>query len=182
MAKLEKPQEPGRTNEKLYFAGMHLDQLKRVLADEKLFHRDAVASSYRESFVFHCYGAYHALLQELCRFYKLPALDSCEAIRVAMAEKGQVSPEVTQMEALIEDSGSWLGALVVAWREILYPPKRKDDGHVDEQNESGVGMIRMVEAPQQRRTIDAADVQQMATWLASLKAQIAEFRKEMQEW
>ncbi|HNP02477.1 MAG TPA: hypothetical protein PKN43_06815, partial [Agitococcus sp.] len=105
----------GRTNQKFYFAKMAMQQIEQAV-DEP-----SKQANY-EAAVFHLHGAFLAFLQELSRFYKLsPQLGTTEAIRLALDAKGQVSPEISQLQA-VEDGG-WLGELQQAFADCQLAPE-----------------------------------------------------------
>ncbi len=185
---------PGRTNQKLYFARLQQDLLQQALAEGR-FDAEARALACREASIYHLHGAYVAFLQELCRFYKLPLhIDSSEALRLAMAAKGQVSPEVTQLQQWESDSGSWLAQLLQA----LAAQQRAEEAVVvkpagDEGEEQGDELESPVAAPRLLSGINIVqtdvdlplsepDLARLSHWHQALTQAIREFRREMMEW
>ncbi len=158
-----------RTNQKLYFAKMAMQQVDSAT-------EDAVKQANYEAAVFHLHGAYLAFLQELCRFYKLsPQLASAEAVRLALEVKGQISPEVAQIQGL-EQVGQWLQRLQQAFHDCQLVPEPAEPQPEVELPES---LIMRVASPVSEQPSDLICVQQ---WYKQLHALINEFRREMAEW
>ena len=83
-----------RTNQKLYFARLSCQQAEQTDNIQQ-------AQAHREAAVFHLHGAVLAFLQELVRYYRLnDFMPTLKSIEDNMAEKGQVSPEVSVMQQL----------------------------------------------------------------------------------
>lgn len=158
----------GRTNQKLYFTRLTLQQLPQLTEESERL-------AALEAAIFHLHGAYLAFLQELARFYKLsPSLGSTQAIRAALAERSQVSPEVSQMEQLQE--GQWLGQLQQAFADCQLapePPEPQPEAELPE------GFIARSAMPQESLMPEPEHVQ---AWLQALQNLIRDFRREMAEW
>lgn len=170
----------GRTNQKLYFARLQLDRLQALLEAREAFSWEAEALSCREAVILHLHGAYLAFLQELVRFYKLPGpLMASEAVRAAMAAKGQVSPEITVLQRLEQEPGSWLAQLLRAHQDCLIAPDVAPVAVEEEETGSRAISVVVVAADTPLSDTDTANLQR---WLQELTGVIREFRREMQEW
>lgn len=182
---------PGRTNQKLYFARLQQDLLQQALAEGR-FDAEARALACREASIYHLHGAYVAFLQELCRFYKLPLhIDSSEALRLAMAAKGQVSPEVMQLQQWEAEPGSWLAQLLHAFaaqqraeEAVVVKPAAEEEGEALESEAaaprllSGINIVQTdVDLP-----LSEPDQARLSHWHQALTQAIREFRREMMEW
>ena len=159
----------GRTNQKFYFCKIALEQCE-IATD------DAHKQAHYEAAVFHLHGAFLALLQELSRFYKLsPQLETTEAIRLALELKGQVSPEISQLQA-VETSDAWLGQLQKTFTEYqLAADPVEPQPEAELPDSLIVRMVTMNEEP-------VLDIVRVQTWYKQLQGLIAEFRQEMVEF
>ncbi|PTQ90436.1 DUF6586 family protein [Agitococcus lubricus] len=159
----------GRTNQKFYFAKMAMQQLE-LAADE------ANKQAYYETAVFHLHGAFLACLQELSRFYKLsPQLATTEAIRLALDAKGQISPEISQLQA-VETEG-WLAELQQAFADCQLAP---DPVEVQPEAELADSLIlKVADASSSSAIIPSVQLQ---GWYKALHALINDFRREMVEF
>lgn len=172
----------GRTNQKLFFARLQMDRLAQVLAEKSAFSWEAEALSCREAAILHLHGAYVAFLQELVRFYKLEgALTTSEAVRVAMAARGQVAPEITVLQQLEADSASWLTALLKAWQYCLLAPEPAPAVEEQDEPESPVRAINLVTVAEDL-PLSVADIENIAGWHRQLTGIIREFRSERVEF
>lgn len=180
---------PGRTNQKLYFARLQLDVLEQALAAGG-FDGEPKALSAREAVIFHLEGAYLSFIQELCRFYKLPlSLDSSEALRLAMAAKGQISPEVVQLQQWETEAGSWLAGLHAAWEQIqraaeAVSAQPEDDADELENAPAASRLIQEIRVVPTETDLPLSepDVSRLKSWQQALTNAIREFRREMAEW
>lgn len=157
-----------RTNQKLYFARIACQQAEQV-KDENI----QLYQAYRESAIFHLYGAYTAFLQELVRFYRLSDLQpSLESIEQALAQKGQISPEVNQLK-----HASQTGCLRLILRNYyasLYTPEPKPS---EAEQESQL-IIKAIQTPQHwlAESEQLKDVyQQLLTLIEDLRREMVEF-------
>ncbi|HEX4869113.1 MAG TPA: DUF6586 family protein [Moraxellaceae bacterium] len=170
----------GRTNQKLYFARLQLDRLQALLAAKAAFSWEAEALSCREAAILHLHGAYLAFLQELVRFYKLQGpLMTSEAVRAAMAAKGQVSPEIAVLQRLEQEHGSWLAQLLRAHQDCLIAPDQAPVAVEEEDTASRAISVVVVAAD---NPLSAGDTANLQRWLQELTTIIRDFRREMQEW
>lgn len=170
----------GRTNQKLYFARLQLDRLQSLVEAKAAFSWEAEALSCREAAILHLHGAYLAFLQELVRFYKLQGpLMTAEAVRAGMAAKGQVSPEITVLQRLEQEHGSWLAQLLRAHQDCLIAPDQAPVSVEEEDTASRAISVVVVAAD---TPLSAGDTANLQRWLQELTAIIRDFRREMQEW
>ena len=177
----------GRTNQKLFFARLQLERMSQTLAEQATFYCEAEAQSCREAAILHLHGAYVAFLQELVRFYKLPnPVQTSEALRQAMAARGQIAPEISRLQQLEQTPSSWLAQLLRAHTACLIAPDpveiapSNNDADDADEKISAAGRIGMVAAPQDE--LLAADVALLQSWLRELTDLIREFRREREEF
>lgn len=170
----------GRTNQKLYFARLQLDRLESLVAQQSGFAWEAEALSCREAAILHLHGAYLAFLQELVCFYKLQGpLMSSEAVRQAMAARGQVAPEITVLQRLEQQADSWLAGLLRAHQDCLIAPEPPPAVPVEDEPDSGGIRVRAVAADP---PLSAGDRQTLQGWQQALTTLIRDCRREMAEW
>ncbi|MEY2863505.1 MAG: hypothetical protein RLY58_1212 [Pseudomonadota bacterium] len=158
-----------RTNQKLYFA-----RLSCVEAGKG--NNVQAAQGAREAAVFHLHGALLAFLQELARYYKVshevrPTLDS---LKLRMAERTQVSPEIIILESLSRDG--FLAELNRAYMACQYAPEPPEPSHDDDSASNLI--LKVTQSPQAW----LPDVQILREWLGLLRDLIEGFRNEMVEF
>lgn len=100
-----------RTNQKMYFAGLAIEQLRQA-ADTQQGSSLGRVQAEQENALFHLHGAVLALAQEILGYYRFQQADSwtLEQILEAVKQKQLVSPELGELMLLAEnnDSNSWL--------------------------------------------------------------------------
>ena len=157
-----------RTNQKLYFARLSCQQAEQTEHVQQ-------AQAHREAAVFHLHGAVLAFLQELVRYYRLqdstPTLKSIEEL---MADKGQVSPEVTVLQHLSKDG--FIAELKRAYRLCQYTPE--PSAPEPEEETSSNLIIKVTQSPQAW----LPDTKIIREWHRDLTGLIDGFRNEMVEF
>jgi len=99
----------GRTDQKLRFARIHLDEL---IAHHGRDSGDDFERSHHESFLFHLFGACDAFLQELNIYYAFGlaiAKVSTRELARSMRKRGVTSSELIALEKLESEADSYLG-------------------------------------------------------------------------
>lgn len=157
-----------RTNQKLYFARLacqHAEQLDHVQQ----------AQAQREAAVFHLQGAVLAFLQELVRYYGLhEPRPTLSLIEKAMAERGQISPEITVLQQLSQDG--FLAELHRAYHYCQYAP---EPATPEPENDTSSNLIiKVTQSPQAW----LPDHQILREWHSELTEIIDRFRSEMVEF
>jgi hypothetical protein len=157
-----------RTNQKLYFARLSCQQAEQIEHIQQV-------QAHREAAVFHLHGAVLAFLQELVRYYRLndtsPTLKSIETL---MAEKGQVSPEISILQQLARDG--FIAELKRAYRMCQYTPEPSAPEPEDETSSNLI--IKVTQTPQAW----LPDVKILREWHRDLTQLIDGFRNEMVEF
>ena len=157
-----------RTNQKLYFARLACQQAEQTGHVQQM-------QAYREAAVFHLHGAILAFLQELVRYYRLNELQpTFKSVEDAMAEKGQVSPEVAVLQQLAKDG--FIAELKRAYRMCQYAP---EPSAPEPENETSSNLIiKVTQSPQAW----LPDVKILREWHRDLTQLIDGFRNEMVEF
>lgn len=157
-----------RTNQKLYFARLSCQQAEQTEHIQQ-------AQAHREAAVFHLHGAVLAFLQELVRYYRLndfsPTLKSIEDV---MAQKGQVSPEISVLQKLAKDG--FIAELKRAYRMCQYAPEPSTPEPEDETSSNLI--IKVTQSPQAW----LPDTHILREWHRDLTQLIDGFRNEMVEF
>ena len=157
-----------RTNQKLYFARLACQQAEQTEHGQQV-------QAYREAAVFHLHGAILAFLQELVRYYRLNELQpTFKSVEDAMAEKGQVSPEVAVLQQLAKDG--FIAELKRAYRMCQYA---SEPSAPEPENETSSNLIiKVTQSPQAW----LPDVKILREWHRDLTQLIDGFRNEMVEF
>ena len=157
-----------RTNQKLYFARLSCQQSEQTEHIQQ-------AQAHREAAVFHLEGAVLAFLQELVRNYRLNApMPTLKLIEEKMAEKGQVSPEVTVMQQLA--TVGFIAELQRAYRKCQYTP---EPSAPEPENETSSNLNIKVTQSTQAWLPDSKILRE---WQYELSQLIDGFRNEMVEF
>lgn len=157
-----------RTNQKLYFARLSCQQSEQTEHIQQ-------AQAHREAAVFHLQGAVLAFLQELVRYYRLNVpMPTLKLIEEKMAEKGQVSPEVTVMQQLA--TVGFIAELQRAYRMCQYTP---EPSAPEPENETSSNLI--IKATQSTQAW-LPDSKILREWQHELSQLIDGFRNEMVEF
>lgn len=159
-----------RTNQKLYFARLACQQATQT-------DNVQAAQGAREAAVFHLHGAVLAFLQELARYYKINELarPTLHSLKEKMAERTQVSPEITILEGLSQQG--FLAELNRAYQSCQYAPEPPTPNYEDEQGSSHL-ILKVTQSP----LAWLPDVQILREWHKALTQLIEGFRNEMIEF
>lgn len=158
-----------RTNQKLYFARLG------YLQAEALCDNLQQAQAYKEAVVFHLQGAVFAFLQELVRYYRLTDIQpTLQSVEQKMAEKGQVSPEISILKQL--SINGFLAELNHAYRMCQYSPE--PNRPQAEEDTSSRLIIKVTQGPQSW----LPDTTILIDWCQQLMHLINGFRDEMVEF
>lgn len=157
-----------RTNQKLYFARLSCQQ-----AD--LAEQAQQAQAHKEAAVFHLHGAFLAFMQELVRYYRLTDVTpTLHSIETALANKGQVSPEVSILQQ--QSKQGVLAALLRAYRMCQYAPEPSSPE--PEQEASSQLIIKVTQSAQAW----LPDTEILREWHREISALIDSFRHDMVEF
>ncbi len=167
-----------RTNQKLTFARLHLDQLKG--AQESIgWNKHALIESFNESLLFHLDSGYLSFLREIAEIYRLkPETVSCLAdLQVRLEEKGLEAPEVNEIGQLLGED-RWLGQMQAAYAACW---QAQDSEQAKSSHHASVSEIHVVQV-----NPDYADEQsviaQLELWLENFSALVERQREAMCEW
>lgn len=159
-----------RTNQKLYFARLACQQAVQVEGNVQ------AAQGAREAAVFHLHGAVLAYLQELARYYKITGepTPTLASLKQRMADRTQVSPEITILENLSRDG--FLAELNRAYLSCQFAPEPPAPTHDDDSSSNLI--IKVTQSP----LAWLPDVQILREWHKALRDLIEGFRDEMIEF
>ncbi len=159
-----------RTNQKLYFVRLSCQQATQT-------DNVQAAQGAREAAVFHLHGALLAFLQELARYYKINELarPTLQSLKEKMAERTQVSPEVTILESLSQQG--FLAELNRAYLSCQYAPEPPAPHYDDEQGSSNL-ILKVTQSP----LAWLPDVEILREWHREFTKLIEGFRNEMIEF
>jgi hypothetical protein len=113
-----------RTNQKLYFAGLAIEALKRAEQGAPM-NAVAMAQAEREAVLFHLYGALLGLCHEIAGYYRLEDAASSSVERFLTPEALAAAPN-PQLGELVELGGNpqtWLASLKTNYARLWQPPR-----------------------------------------------------------
>lgn len=167
-----------RTNQKLSFARIHLEQLKQA-QDDTSWNKHALIESFNESVLFHLASAYDAFLREIAELYKVDteSLEGYRSLAFEMEKTGVESPEVKQLSMLEADNTGWLHKLLAAYEACWHGSDRRQA--VTET--SSVSEIHVVQVNPDHAE-DKEIIREYDEWFESLSELVNRLREGMQEW
>ncbi len=160
-----------RTNEKLAFARLHLQQLEQAEQSSDVSQTLRVAS-FKESVIFHLMGAYAGFLRELAESYKVKdrAIEDLSSLKKALAELDRESSEVKELDAL-STPGQWLYELKAAYQLCW-----QAGGAQKAKSETDTGGIQLFDIEQ------GIGHKKLSRWLDEFQTLVQRHRESMLEW
>ncbi|WP_299177078.1 DUF6586 family protein [uncultured Neptuniibacter sp.] len=167
-----------RTNQKLSFTRIHLDQLKQAQSDTS-WNKHALIESYNESVLFHLNSAYDAFLREVAELYKVDteSLDGYRSLAAELDRTGVESPELKQLSVLESDDSGWLHKMMAAYEACWHGSDKKEAIT----QTSSVSEIHVLQVNPDHAE-DEQIIKEYEAWFESLSELINRLREGMQEW
>ncbi len=165
-----------RTNQKIYFAGLALDNWRR--AEEKgAMNAPGLIQAEREASLFHLYGALLGLCHEIAGYYRLPGATAprAEMLLLRSTSSASSSPELAELTELAENGETWLALLLKAYAALFEPPRAPAKAKTD----PTVPLIEAVSVEEETPALARGEVE---AWRGELKALALRFRDSLTEW
>ncbi|MCQ4321492.1 DUF6586 family protein [Stutzerimonas stutzeri] len=165
-----------RTNQKIYFAGLALENWRR--AEEKgALNAPGLIQAEREASLFHLYGALLGLCHEIAGYYRLPgaSVPRPELLLMSSAQGASSSPELAELIELAEQPDTWLAQLLKAYSALFEPPRAPAKAKTDP-------AMPLIEAVRVDAQLPALTREELEAWRSSLKALALRFRESLTEW
>jgi len=165
-----------RTNQKIYFAGLALENWRRA-EEYGALNAPGVIQAEREASLFHLYGALLGLCHEIAGYYRLPGASAprVELLLVRSATNPSPSPELAELSELAEHSETWLAQLLQAHTTLFEPPRAPAKSKID----PTMPLIEAVSVDEETPELARADVE---SWRGNLKDLALRFRESLTEW
>lgn len=164
-----------RTNQKIFFAGIALDNWRKA-ETSGAFNVQALVQAEREAALFHLYGSVLSLCHEIVGYYRMADTTSTrvEAFLDQAVLERSPSPELAELVELAQQSETWLAQLLAAYAELFRPPQEERKAKVD----PAMPLITAVSLDQARPelTLDELD-----DYRQQLKALVLRFREGLSE-
>ncbi|MBC9251375.1 PasA protein [Pseudomonas alcaligenes] len=164
-----------RTNQKIFFAGLALEDLGRAEAGQAV-NAQALQQVRREEVLFHLYGALLGLCHEIAGYYRLA---EAGAPRVELLLNAQVlqaapSPELAELVELAQQPETWLAQLLQAHAELFRPPQAPPTAKVDPR-------LPLIQAVSVEEAPAALARTELEAWRQQLKQLVLRFRESLSE-
>ncbi|OMH38725.1 DUF6586 family protein [Motiliproteus sp. MSK22-1] len=172
-----------RTNQKLGFCRLHLEQLK-IAESSSDWNKHALIESFNESVLFYLAGAYGAFLGEIADIYRLDpqevdpqSADALNSLLTRLSNQGIEAPEVNEIAQLL-DGETWLAALLRAYQACWRAESRRVRQPSELASQSEIHVVQV--------NPDYADepqvISQLEQWLNALSELVERHRESMKEW
>jgi hypothetical protein len=161
-----------RTDAKLRYAQVHLDELKALTR----LGGDDFDRAHQESFLYHLLGAKEAFLIELNTYYSggLPSNElTAGKLRDALKEKGKASKELAELYLLESDQSSWLSFTKEMRDYSTHVSGASRDFHLGGDN-GGQVWLRY---PKTGQIIERHFVDEFSDWLANMTELLERLRE-----
>ncbi|MDC7824637.1 PasA protein [Pseudomonas sp. BLCC-B13] len=165
-----------RTNQKIFFAGLALESLRKAEAGEAM-NAQALMQAEREAVLFHLHGAVLALCHEIADYYKLA---EARAPRVELLLNQDVlqrspTPELAELMEIAAQPESWLAQLLAAHAALFLPPQAPKTAKVD----PTLPLIQTVSLePEEAPQLGCAELE---SWRQQLKQLVLRYRESLSE-
>lgn len=168
-----------RTNQKLNFARLHIKALEQA-EEASQWSKHARIESYHESVLFFMASGYAALLREVAENYNLEVdcVHRFSDLTEQLERTGQESPEVTELEQLEKDQGSWLHKMLSAYEACWQASSFRQ---AKSEADSSISEIHVLQInPDHAEDKDV--LAEYKGWLQAFRDLIERLRAGMQEW
>lgn len=165
-----------RTNQKLYFASLTLEQWKQA-EQAQVIDAQARVQAAREATLFHLYGALLGLCHEIAGYYRLAnaAGPRVEMMLSAEALVAEPTPELAELFELANQPQTWLAQLLSGYGALFEPEKTPRKAKVD----PGLALIQAVSLEDETPLLRHETLE---SWRQSLKSLALRFRESLTEY
>lgn len=164
-----------RTNQKIFFAGIALDNWRKAEASNA-FNLQALVQAEREAALFHLYGGVLGLCHEIAGYYRMSeAAPSRVEVFVQQAVlETTPSPELAELVELTQQGETWLAQLLAAYAALFQPPREERKAKVD----PAMPLITAVSVGEEPAELS---IDEIDAWRQQLKGLVLRFREGLSE-
>ena len=164
-----------RTNQKIYFAGLALDNLRKV-EEGQAMSSPGQAQAERETALFHLYGALLGICHEVAGYYRTAEANAprVELMLNQSALQASPSPEIAELVEMAQQSETWLAQLLAAYAALFVPPAAPKSAKVDPTLPLIHSVSVVDETPELSREM-------LEAWRQQLKKLALRFRESLSE-
>lgn len=164
-----------RTNQKIFFAGLALESLRKAEAGEAL-NAQALMQSEREAVLFHLYGAVLGLCHEIAGYYKLAEANAprIDLLLNQAVLQSSPTPELAELMEIARQPESWLARLLADYAALFQPPQAPKTAKVD----PTLPLISAVNVEEESAPLRHAELE---SWRQQLKQLVLRYRESLSE-
>lgn len=164
-----------RTNQKIFFAGLALESLRKAEAGEAM-NPQALAQAEREAVLFHLYGAVLGLCHEVAGYYKLAEANAprVELLLNRSVLQASPTPELAELMEIAQQPESWLARLLAAHAALFQPPQAPKAAKVD----PTLPLISTVSVEEEQAPLSRDELE---SWRQQLKQLVLRYRESLSE-
>lgn len=164
-----------RTNQKIFFAGLALESLRKAEAGESV-NALARVQAEREAALFHLYGALLGLCHEIAGYYRLAGADAprVDLFLDQAVLQASPTPELAELLELARQPQSWLALLLAEHARLFRPPQAPKTAKLD----PTLPLITTVSV-EDKPVLPGHD--ELEGWRQQLKQLVLRFRESLSE-
>jgi len=164
-----------RTNQKIFFAGLALESLRKAEAGAAV-NAQALIQAEREAVLFHLYGAVLGLCHEVAGYYRLAEADAprVELLLDHGVLQASPTPELAELMEIAQQPESWLARLLAAYAALFRPPQEPRTAKVD----PSLLLINAVSVEDEPATLGSEELE---AWRQQLKQLVLRYRESLSE-
>lgn len=164
-----------RTNQKIFFAGLALESLRKAEAGESV-NALARVQAEREAVLFHLYGALLGLCHEIAGYYRLAGADAprVDLFLDQAVLQASPTPELAELLELARQPQSWLALLLAEHAQLFQPPQAPKTAKLD----PTLPLITTVSV-EDKPVLPGHD--ELEGWRQQLKQLVLRFRESLSE-
>ncbi|MGL4318714.1 MAG: DUF6586 family protein [Pseudomonas sp.] len=165
-----------RTNQKIFFAGLALENLRKAEAGQAM-NAQGLVQAEREAALFHLYGAVLGLCHEIAGFYHLAEANAprVDLLLNQLALQAAPSAEMAELMELAQQPETWLARLLDEHAALFLPPRAPKAAKVD----PTLPLIQAVNVDvEEQPSLTHAELE---VWRQQLKQLVLRFRGALNE-
>lgn len=167
-----------RTNQKLSFAKLHLDHLKKAEQGSG-WSKHASIESFEESILFHLVSAYSSYVREIAAVYYLQPekITTRDELQQQLEDKGMEASEAKEL-GILAATDSWLSQLLAAYRACWQAQERDQASSSEHASLSEIQVVQV----NPDHSSDKEVISQLEGWLDNLRELVERQRESLKEW